>query len=167
MSDYHLAQVNIATMLAPLDSPTMSGFVNRLDEINALAEGTPGFVWRIKTDGGDATSIRAFDDEKIIINMSVWQTIEALYDYAYYSKHVEVFRKRGEWFERMDTPILALWWIPVGHVPTTDEAKERLSYLEQHGPTPYAFTFKKRFSAEEAVSYMNDRIESASQPTAR
>lgn len=163
MSGYHLAQVNIATMLAPLDSPAMAGFMSRLDEMNALAEHSPGFVWRLKTDGGDATSIRVFDDDRIIINMSVWQSIEALHEFTYYSKHVEPFRRRGEWFERMNVPILALWWIPAGHSPTSDEAKARLSYLEQHGPTPYAFTFKKRFSVEEAVPYLNARMESASQ----
>jgi hypothetical protein len=153
MSGYHLAQVNIATMLAPLDSPIMAGFMNQLDEINALAERSPGFVWRLKTDDGDATAIRAFDDDKIIINMSVWHSVEALYEFAYYSKHVEPFRRRGEWFERMDTPILALWWIPAGHLPTTNEARERLRYLELHGPTPYAFTFKKRFSLDETLAY--------------
>ena len=155
MSTHQLAQVNIATALAPMDDPIMADFVALLDEINALAERTQGFVWRLKTDSGDATSIQAFDDQRIIINMSVWDSIEALRQFTYYSEHVKPYRRRGEWFERMDTPILVLWWVPVGHTPTTDEAKQRLAHLEQHGPTPIAFTFKKQFSVDEWLKYQS------------
>ena len=154
MSTYHLAQINIATMLAPLDSPIMEGFMSRLDEINSLGEQSPGFVWLLKSDNGQgATGFRPYDDERIIVNMSVWESIEALHEFVYYSKHVEPYRQRADWFEKMKTPILALWWIPAGHIPTIDEAKERLDYLEQHGATPYAFTFKERFTIEEWLEY--------------
>ena len=159
MTAYHLAQINIATMLAPIDSPTIAGFVALLDEINTLGENSPGFVWLLKSeDGQGATSIRPYDDERIIVNMTVWESIKALYEFAYYSKHVEPYRRRADWFEKMDKPILALWWIPAGHIPNTDEAKERLTHLEQHGPTPYAFTFKQRFTAEEWVEYESTLI---------
>jgi hypothetical protein len=153
MSAYHLAQINIATMRAPLDRPIMAGFVALLEEINALAENSPGYVWRLKTESGDATSIKAFEDDQIIVNMTVWESVEALHEFVYYSQHVEPYRKRGEWFERMDSPVLALWWIPAGHIPTIAEAKERLSYLEKNGATPYAFAFKKRFIVEEWLEY--------------
>lgn len=154
MSTHHIAQINIATVLAPLDSPIMEGFMSRLDEINSLGEQSPGFVWLLKSgDGQGATSLRPYDDERIIVNMTVWESIEALYQFAYYSKHVEPYRKRHEWFEKMDTPVLALWWIPAGHIPTVDEGKERLTYLEKHGPTPYAFTFKQRFTVEQWLEY--------------
>lgn len=162
MSTHHLAQVNIAIMRAPLDSPIMAGFMALLDEINTLGENRPGFVWLLKSDNGQgATSIQAFDDKRIIVNMTVWESVEALHEFAYYSKHVEPYRRRADWFEKMDSPVLALWWIPAGHIPTIDEAKERLAYLEQHGATPYAFTFKQRFTVEEWLEYARTTMQSA------
>ncbi|MBZ0281773.1 MAG: DUF3291 domain-containing protein [Anaerolineae bacterium] len=151
--NYHIAQINIARMVAPIDSDVMADFVNNLDQINALAETTTGFVWRLKGDGNDATSLRPYEDERIIVNMSVWETIEALHQYAYYSAHVEFFRRRTEWFSKLGTPILALWWIPQGHIPTVAEAQEKLAILEQHGPTPLAFTFKQRFTVEQMLAH--------------
>lgn len=151
--NYHIAQINIARMLAPIDSDVMADFVNNLDQINALAEATPGFVWRLKGDGNDATSLRPYEDERIIVNMSVWENIEALHQYAYYSAHVEFFRRRTEWFSKMTTPILTLWWIPEGHIPTVAEAQEKLALLEKHGPTPLAFTFKQRFTVEQMLAH--------------
>lgn len=148
--NYHLAELNIAKMLAPLDSEQMSGFMNGLAEINALAEAAPGFVWRLTTPAGDATELRPFDDPEIIVNMSVWESIDALFDYTYYSAHTDFFRRRGEWFSKMDTPAVVMWWIPAGHIPTLDEAKEKLEHLTRHGATPTAFTFKQRFPAPEA-----------------
>jgi Domain of unknown function (DUF3291) len=148
----HLAQINIARMVAPLDSPVMHDFVANLDRINALAEAAPGFIWRLKGDGNDATSLRPYEDDRIIVNMSVWESLEALHQYVYYSGHVDIFRRRSEWFEKMTAPAVALWWIPVGHVPTVAEAKEKLALLEKHGATPQAFTFKQRFSVEEMVA---------------
>lgn len=150
---FHLAQVNIARMLAPLDDPIMAGFVSRLDELNALAEGAPGYVWRLKTEEGNATSIRVFDDDMLIVNMSVWENIDVLFTYAYQSQHVEAFRQRRDWFSKMDSHILALWWIPAGHIPTTEEAKQKFDYLNTHGPTPLAFTFKQRFAVPEMLEY--------------
>ncbi|HZW11720.1 MAG TPA: DUF3291 domain-containing protein [Noviherbaspirillum sp.] len=141
----HLAQVNIARARAPLEDPLMSGFVARLDEINALAEASPGFVWRLKTDDGNATALRPYDDERIMVNMSVWETPEHLKQYVYRSAHVQVMRERKAWFERFDDVYLALWWIPAGHIPTIDEAKERLRHLQLHGETEYAFSFASLF----------------------
>jgi len=125
MRKLHLAQVNIARMLAPLEDPVMADFVARLDEINALADGSPGFVWRLQTDAGNATYLRPYDDDRIIINMSVWETVEDLRNYVYQSRHSEVLRRRREWFEKLETPVVALWWVPAGHVPSVDEAKKR------------------------------------------
>lgn len=153
MSQYHLAQANIAHMLAPIDDPVMAGFVARLDEINALADRSPGFIWRLQTEDGNATSLRVFDNDMLIINTSVWESIDALHQFTYYSDHVEVFRQRRDWFEKMDTPYQVLWWIPAGQVPTPDDIKARLDYLTQHGPTPLAFTFKQRFTVEELLAY--------------
>lgn len=150
MPEYHLAEINIARMLAPIDSPVMAGFVARLDEINALAESAPGFVWRLVGDGNDATSLRPFDDDMLIVNMSVWESIEALHQFTYSSTHVEVFRQRKAWFEKMTDAYMVLWWIPAGHIPTVQEAKERLVHINTHGATPYAFTFKQQFAPEAA-----------------
>ena len=149
---HHLAQINIARMVAPLDSPVMHDFVANLDRINALAEGAPGYFWRLKGDGNDATSLRPYEDDRIIVNMSVWESIEALHQYVYYSGHVEIFRRRSEWFEKMTAPATVLWWIPAGHIPTVAEAKLKLESLEKHGATPLAFTFKQRFMVEDMLA---------------
>ena len=145
MTTYHLAQINIARMRAPLDDPLMAGFVNRLDEINALADEAPGFVWRLQDESNNATNIQVFDDPRLIINMSVWESIEALFEYTYRSGHVELFRARKEWFEPLGSPSLALWWIPAGDTPTAEEGKRRLALLAENGPSPEVFTLKKRF----------------------
>ncbi len=149
---YHLAQINIARMVAPLDTPTMAGFVARLAEINAVADGAPGFVWPLQTAEGDATSLRVFDDEYMLVNMSVWESVEALFEYVYHSNHIELLRQRASWFEKMGTPFMALWWVPAGHIPTVEEAKAKLEYLTTHGPTPLAFTFKQRYTLEEMAA---------------
>ncbi len=145
-SDHHIAQLNIAAARAPLDHPSMFGFTSRLDEINALADEAQGFVWRLQTDEGDATSIRAFDDPSLIVNLSVWESIEALHAFTYRSEHRELLRGRREWFLRRDGHHQVLWWVPVGHLPDVDEARRRLDHLERHGPTDMAFTFADRFS---------------------
>ncbi len=152
MTLYHLAQVNIARMRGAIDSPIMADFVAQLDAINAVADTTPGFVWRLQGADGNATALRVFDDPMLIINMSVWESIEALFEYTYRSDHIDVYRRRGEWFERMDTPHMALWWLPAGHIPTPQEAKDRLALLERNGATPLAFTFKRRFTVEEMLA---------------
>jgi uncharacterized protein DUF3291 len=143
---HHIAQVNIARMLAPLDSPTMKTFVELLDEINALAEKSPGFVWRLQGDEGNATYLRPYDDDRILFNMSVWESVEALKAYAYKSAHGDVMKRRREWFERFEQPNVALWWIRAGHIPTVTEAKQRLEYLQEHGPTVHAFSIKHTFA---------------------
>jgi Domain of unknown function (DUF3291) len=146
MAAFHLAQVNVARLVAPLDSPQLIGFVSRLDEVNALADRAPGFVWRLTGDGGnDATAVPIYDDDKIIVNMSVWESIDALRDYVYRSAHAGILRRRQEWFERMREAFVALWWIEAGTLPTIDDARERLAALRADGPTPYAFTLKQPF----------------------
>jgi hypothetical protein len=142
---FRLAQANVARMRAPLDDPLMEGFRSQLEAINAIADESPGFVWRLQTAEGDATSIRAFDDERILFNMSVWDSIEALHAYVYRSGHVGPLRNRREWFEPSEGPSLVLWWIPEGHVPTVEEAKEKLRLLGENGPSPQAFTFRSPY----------------------
>lgn len=146
-TDWHLAQINIARFKAPIDSPLLAGFVEMLDPINALADADPGFVWRLQTDEGNATSIHAFDDELILVNMSVWKTFEALDAFVYRSGHFQVFRRRREWTEHMTRPYLALWWVPAGTIPTVGEGTRRLDLLIERGPTPEAFTFTTAFPA--------------------
>jgi hypothetical protein len=142
---YHLAQYNVARLLAPLDSPQLAPFMAALDPLNALADRSPGFVWRHQTEDGNSTAIRVQDDPMIIINFSVWESVESLFEYAYHSDHTPIYRRRREFFEHMELPYLVLWWVPAGHEPTVEEAEERLNYIREHGPTPHAFTFKKRF----------------------
>lgn len=144
---HHLAQINVARTRAPLDSELMRDFTNALDEINALAEASPGFVWRLKEDNGNATAVRAFPDPQLIVNMSVWQDLPSLKDYVYRSMHGRFFGRRAEWFEKMTTPHLVLWWIPAGTTPTLDEAKARLQILHERGETAQAFTFRSPFAA--------------------
>jgi hypothetical protein len=142
---YHLAQYNIARLVAPLDDPRIADFVADLDRINRLGDCSPGFVWRHQTEEGNSTSIRIRGDPLIIINFSVWESIEQLFEFAYRSGHVDFYRRRREWFEPPSEAHLVLWWVPAGHIPSVDEAEERLDYLRAHGPTPEAFTFKQRF----------------------
>jgi len=144
-SSWHLAQVNIARALAPLDSPVMTGFVARIAEINALAETSPGYVWRFQDDTGNALYVRPYDDPNMLFNLSVWQTPDHLKAYVYRSAHVEVMRQKQQWFEHSDEAILALWWIPAGALPTVDEAKARLAHLRQHGASAHAFGFREIF----------------------
>jgi Domain of unknown function (DUF3291) len=142
---YQLAQANIGRLRAPIDDPIMEGFRSQLDPLNALADRSPGFVWRLQTEDGNALAIRPFADERMAINMSVWESLEALQQFVYRSAHVGPLRDRKEWFEPIEGPILVLWWIPAGHVPTVAEALERLQRLKQNGPSPDAFTFRTPF----------------------
>jgi hypothetical protein len=146
---FHLAQVNIGTIRAPLDDPSMEGFTSALDRINAVADESPGFVWRLSTPEGDATSIRPFEDDCTLVNMSVWESFEALHRYVYEGPHLKLLRERREWFLPYEGPMLALWWIPAGHIPTVEEAKAKLLELGQNGPTASAFTFRTPFAAPE------------------
>jgi len=145
---YNLAQLNIGRMLAAIDDPIMAEFVANLDRINALADGASGFVWRLQSDSGNATEFRPFADEMLIVNMSVWESLETLKDYVYKSAHAEIMRNRRQWFEKMDEVFTVLWWIPAGTIPTVEEAKARLESLRQHGETPYAFSFRRSFARE-------------------
>jgi hypothetical protein len=149
--DYVLAQVNIGRLLAPLDSEQLADFVAALDPVNAVADAAPGFVWRLQTEEGNATSLRAFEEDGagadggILINMSVWESVEALGAYVYGDAHLAVLRRRREWFEHMTQGYAALWWTERGHIPTVREAEERVRCLRKHGPTPYAFTLRTHF----------------------
>lgn len=148
---YHLAQINIARAIAPLDSPQLTDFMVNLDRINQLAEQSPGFVWRLQSDEGDATSFTIFDD-KTIPNLTVWKNIESLHHYVYKTDHIHIMKRRKEWFEPMQEAFLALWWIPAGHIPSLYEAQLKLETLRKKGPTPDAFTFRKHFPAPDQVS---------------
>jgi hypothetical protein len=151
--DYVLAQVNVGRLLAPLESPLIADFVAALEPVNAVADAAPGFIWRLQTEDGDATAVGGFEEDAvdaaggIVINMSVWESIEALGAYVYSDAHVAVLRRRREWFSRMKDAYLALWWIPRGHIPTVGEAEDRVRYLRTHGPTPHAFTLREYFPA--------------------
>ena len=150
---YHLAQINVGRLIAPIDDPKIAEFVSQLDPINALADGAPGFVWRLQSTSGNATDIAYNDDPFMIVNMSVWESIEALRDFAYRSDHISVFRDRAKWFEKMDKPNYCLWWVLEGHRPTVAEGRERLERYQTHGATPYSFWFSQRFPqpADEGV----------------
>lgn len=149
MSGYELAQLNIGTTLEPLDSPRLADFVANLDRINALAEQSPGFVWRLQTEEGDATALRPLGDDTIV-NMSVWRDVASLNDYVYRTVHVEIMRRRKEWFERMKDAYVVLWWVRRGHRPTVDEAIAKLELLRRSGPTEAAFTFRHAFPPPDA-----------------
>ena len=149
MSAYELAQLNIAIMKEPLESPGMADFVSNLDRINTLAEGSSGFVWRLQTEEGDATALRPMG-EGTLVNMSVWRDVESLNKYVYGSAHVEIMRRRKEWFERMREAYVVLWWVRRGHRPTVPEAIAKLELLRAKGPTEEAFTFRHAFLPPDA-----------------
>ena len=150
MTRYHLAQINIAKAVADLDSPLMAGFMSRLNEINTLAERAKGFVWRLQSDAGDATSIRVFDDPSVLINMSVWETPEDLREFVYRSVHIELIRDREAWFSRLSEQHQAAWWVPAGYRPSVEEGRDRLLRLREQGPSATAFTLAKPFPQAEA-----------------
>jgi hypothetical protein len=150
MARFHIAEVNVARMKMPLESPEMASFVARLDEINALADGAPGFVWRLQTSEGNATYLRPYDDDRILFNLSVWETVDTLKQYVYRTAHAELLRDRRNWFEQFTGSWLAMWWVPPGHIPGIQEAKARLAHLEAHGPSQFAFTFKTMHEPDES-----------------
>ena len=140
---YQLAQLNIAKLLKPIDHPQIADFVNQLDEINAVAEKSKGFVWRLKDeDSNDATSLNVFNDPSIIVNMSVWKDVVSLKDYVYNSDHVKVFIRRKEWFEKPTKAHMVLWWVKNGVFPTPEDGKKRLEHLQEFGSSKFAFSFK-------------------------
>lgn len=144
VTEYHLAQLNIARLNEPIDSPRLADFVANLDRINALADEAPGFVWRLQSEDGDATDIRPFGDD-YLVNISVWEDVESLQRYVYRSAHVDIMRRKKEWFDRMRGSNLVLWWVPKGRLPTEEEARARLERLQAEGPSPEAFTFARPF----------------------
>ena len=144
----HVAQLNVGRLRAPMGDPIIEDFRRNLWRVNRLAELSPGYVWRLQDESGDATSIKPFGDDLEIINLTVWESVEALADFTYRSAHVELLRRRRDFFEVPSKPILCLWWIPEGTVPTVDEAVARLEHLRARGPTPTAFTFRQRFEPD-------------------
>lgn len=147
MSVWELAQLNIGIIRGAIDSPVMAEFVANLDRINALAEQTPGFVWRLQTEEGNATAIRPYhENENMAVNLSVWTDVDSLRRFVFQSAHVDIMRRRSEWFLKMDEAFLVLWWVPRGHIPTIEEAKDRLELLRRRGPSAEAFTFREAYS---------------------
>jgi hypothetical protein len=143
---FHLAEINIGRLLAPLDDPRIRDFVENLDRVNALAEAAPGFVWRLKGDGNNATDIRPFDDDPMMaVNMSVWTDLAFLGAYVYRSDHVQIMRRRREFFEVPAEAFMTLWWVPAGHTPSIAEGIERLEHFRRHGPSAHAFSFREPF----------------------
>ncbi|MFB7247779.1 DUF3291 domain-containing protein [Streptomyces populi] len=147
-ASFELAQVNIARLKAPLDSPQLKGFVEALEPVNAVADTADGFVWRLQDDSGDATDIRVLGDAWMMVNMSTWRDTNALTAFMYQGRHRELMARRREWFERLEEAATALWWVPAGHRPTVPEAESRLLHLREHGPTPYAFDLRTSFPPE-------------------
>ena len=143
MAEFQLAQLNIARMLYPFDSPSMAGFVENLDRINGLADQSPGFVWRL-VDEDEPAADHPFDDQTLV-NLSVWEDLHSLRDFVYGSDHVEIMRGRKAWFQKIAGAHQVLWWVPAGHRPTENEAHERLRYLQENGPSPRAFNFRIAF----------------------
>ncbi len=143
--NHHLAQINISRLIAPLDDPKIAEFVSQLEPINALADKALGFVWRLQSESGNATDLAYNEDPFVIVNMSVWESIETLREFAYKSSHREVFRDRAKWFEKAVKPGYCLWWIPSGHIPTVAEGRERLEHYQKHGATTHSFWFSQPF----------------------
>ncbi|MFJ3620029.1 DUF3291 domain-containing protein [Streptomyces iakyrus] len=147
---YELAEVNIARLKAPLDSPQLKDFVDALDPVNADADAADGFVWRLQSESGNATDVPVFGDSWLILNMSVWRDADSLTAYMYQGRHREMLARRREWFERVEEAMVTLWWVPAGHRPTVAEAESRLLHIRTHGPTPYAFTLRTQFPPQGA-----------------
>jgi hypothetical protein len=142
----HLAQLNISRIIPEtMEDPIMADFVAQLDTINALAESSKGFVWRLKGDDNNATGFHPFDDDRVIVNMSVWENIDDLMAFAFKSAHAMVMKDRNKWFEKFGKPSMVLWNVEEGHIPTVQEARERLEYFQANGAMEFAFDFKNRF----------------------
>ena len=159
MSAYQLAQLNIGIIRGPMDSPVMAAFAANLERINALAESSAGFVWRLQTPEGNATAIRPFENENMLINMSVWEDADSLRKFVYRSAHSGVLRRRYEWFEKISEAILVLWWVPRAHRPSVEEAIARLELLRRKGPHPEAFTFRATYPPPDAQIQQSEAFE--------
>ena len=147
MPAWHLAQINIGRLAADEGDPRVQPFFDELDRINALADVSPGFVWRLQSESGNATEFKPTADPRFIVNLSVWESSESLFEFVYRSAHTPVMARRREFFERLSGAHQALWWVPAGHQPSIDEGLARIWHLEHYGPTAHAFTFKARFAA--------------------
>ncbi len=152
MSKYHLAQVNIAKSLASMDDPIMQGFVDNLERINVIADASKGFIWRLK-DEDKEDAVKVFKDDTLIVNISVWNDLEGLFNFTYNSKHIEILKRKKEWFSKIKMMHMAFWYVLEGYQPTFKDAKKRLDYLNIYGETPYAFTFKSQFSLADSLNY--------------
>lgn len=148
---HHLAQLNIARMKAPLDSPVMADFVANLARINGLAEASPGYLWRLQDESGDATALRPFGDD-VVVNLSLWRDLDSLKTFTYQGAHTEMLKRRGEWFDRLGEAHQVLWWVPAGHRPDVYEAARRLARLQEEGAGPEAFTFRHAYPVPAATS---------------
>jgi hypothetical protein len=144
----HLAELNIGRLLHPLDDPRMADFADNLDRVNEIADRSEGFVWRLKSDSGNATGIQAFDDPRIIINISLWKSVDVLERYVWQTVHKRFYGRRHEWFDRFEGPYFVMWWVPVGHRPTVQEALERLQSLKDNGPSDFAFGWESLPAAQ-------------------
>jgi hypothetical protein len=142
----HLAELNIGKFRFPTTDPRMAGFMDNLDRVNALAERSPGFVWRLKGDNNNATDLRVGDD--YAVNMSVWETPEALENYVFKTVHVQFYKNRADWFDLMEKPHMVFWWVPEGHQPQLQEAMDRLEMFEKNGPTEEAFGWAEVIDVE-------------------
>ena len=149
MSEFHLAQLNIAQMQTPIDDPAMKDFVDNLEGVNKIAESSPGYVWRLQTDEGDATAIRIFGSDMLLVNMSVWESVEQLKSFVYESFHLELLKRKKEWFSKFDKAYQVMWWIRAGTEPSIEEAERRLVYLQENSESPYAFSFRQSFPPSE------------------
>ncbi|MEO8967522.1 MAG: DUF3291 domain-containing protein [Solirubrobacteraceae bacterium] len=157
---FHVAQANIAVPREPLEAPLLAEFVAQLEPVNAAADAAPGFVWRLQTEDGDATGIKAFGDDRLIVNMSVWRSLEALRAFVYSSRtHLGVLRHRRDWFERLGEAHVVLWWVTAGHIPSLEEAEERLARLRALGSSPHAFSFREHFPSPDAEATQSTRDE--------
>ena len=153
--NYYLAQINVALMKAPIEAPIMAEFAAALNEVNAVAEQSPGFVWRLQTPSGNATDISAYSEPRMLINLSVWRNLEQLKAYVYRSLHFEFFVRRRQWFEKLQGEHFAMWWILAEHLPTIEEGKAKLEYLALHGDSPECFTFAKPYPPPAVVTHNN------------
>lgn len=156
MGEWQIAQVNVGRLLAPHDDPQVAGFFAELDRINALAEASPGFVWRLQGEGNNATDLQPAPDPRFIVNISTWTDPQALFAFVYRSAHTPVMARRKSYFERFDGAFQALWWVAAGHRPTVDEALAKLWLLDCYGPSTHAFTFKTRHPAPDAAGAVTD-----------
>jgi hypothetical protein len=138
-SGTHIAQLNIGRFRFATDDSRMAGFMTNLDRVNAIAERSEGFVWRLKDETNNATAIRPFPDPDMAVNLSVWESVEALENFVWNTVHSRFYNAKASWFEKAEAPHFVMWTIPAGHIPSLDEAKDRLEHLQRNGGSDFAF----------------------------